>query len=135
VIPHSNCPVHSSFSDAHFLTETKKYIIYISNVLICVSDILHVLMSISFFSPQNTNQLTQVIEGKALKYMETGYQQELTYRHSDGSFSAFGSSDPSGSTWLVRLLLNIQVFEVQCKIRHCQKGGQGHRQKYHGQSR
>lgn len=49
---------------------------------------------------KNTNQLTQVIESKALRYMETGYQQELTYRHPDGSFSAFGSSDPSGSTWL-----------------------------------
>ncbi|GFG28314.1 hypothetical protein Cfor_11328, partial [Coptotermes formosanus] len=50
---------------------------------------------------KNTNQLTQAIEGKALRYMETGYQQELTYRHPDGSFSAFGSHDPSGSTWLV----------------------------------
>jgi len=54
--------------------------------------------------PQNTNQLSQAVEGKALRYMETGYQQELTYRHSDGSFSAFGSNDPSGSTWLVELL-------------------------------
>jgi len=44
--------------------------------------------------------------------METGYQQELTYRHPDGSFSAFGSSDPSGSTWLVQLLLNIK-FSVK----------------------
>ena len=68
-----------------------------------------------FFSPQNTNQLTPVIEGKALRYMETGYQQELTYRHSDGSFSAFGSSDPSGSTWLVCLLLNIQVLKFSVK--------------------
>ena len=68
-----------------------------------------------FFSLQNTNQLTQVIEGKALKYMEAGYQQELTYRHSDGSFSAFGSNDPNGSTWLVRLLLNIQVLKFSVK--------------------
>jgi len=35
--------------------------------------------------------------------METGYQQELTYRRSDGSFSAFGSVDASGSTWYVYL--------------------------------
>lgn len=68
-----------------------------------------------FFSPQNTNQLTQVIEGKALRYMETGYQQELTYRHPDGSFSAFGTNDPSGSTWLVRLLSNIQVLKFSVK--------------------
>ena len=32
--------------------------------------------------------------------MESGYQRELTYKHTDGSFSAFGNSDPSGSTWL-----------------------------------
>ncbi|XP_043275099.1 CD109 antigen-like isoform X2 [Venturia canescens] len=49
---------------------------------------------------KNTNQLTQAVQSKALKYLEIGYQQELTYRHKDGSFSAFGMSDPSGSTWL-----------------------------------
>lgn len=32
--------------------------------------------------------------------MESGYQRELTYKHADGSFSAFGQSDNSGSTWL-----------------------------------
>lgn len=48
---------------------------------------------------QNTNQLTQAVQSKALKYLDIGYQQELTYRHTDGSFSAFGMSDPSGSTW------------------------------------
>ncbi|XP_076182301.1 CD109 antigen isoform X1 [Ptiloglossa arizonensis] len=49
---------------------------------------------------KNTNQLTQAVQGKALRYMEIGYQRELTYRHDDGSFSAFGMSDSSGSTWL-----------------------------------
>ncbi|XP_011302420.1 CD109 antigen isoform X2 [Fopius arisanus] len=49
---------------------------------------------------KNTNQLTQAIQGKAMRYLEVGYQQELTYRHKDGSFSAFGESDESGSTWL-----------------------------------
>ncbi|XP_027843967.2 CD109 antigen-like isoform X1 [Aphis gossypii] len=49
---------------------------------------------------KNTKQLTTAVETKSLKYMETGYQQELTYRRSDGSFSAFGSADASGSTWL-----------------------------------
>ena len=29
-----------------------------------------------------------------------GYQRELTYQRKDGSFSAFGQSDPSGSMWL-----------------------------------
>ncbi|XP_059473013.1 CD109 antigen-like isoform X2 [Neocloeon triangulifer] len=49
---------------------------------------------------KNTNQLTTAVENKARKFLEMGYQQELTYRHDDGSFSAFGNVDPSGSTWL-----------------------------------
>ncbi|XP_065223295.1 CD109 antigen-like isoform X2 [Planococcus citri] len=49
---------------------------------------------------RNTHRLTQAIESKAIQFLESGYQQELTFRRSDGSFSAFGSSDPSGSTWL-----------------------------------
>lgn len=47
-----------------------------------------------------SNQLTPAIETKAKKFMETGYQRELSYKHNDGSFSAFGKSDSSGSTWL-----------------------------------
>ncbi|CAL1684749.1 unnamed protein product [Lasius platythorax] len=54
---------------------------------------------------KNTNQLTQAVQSKALKYLDTGYQQELTYRHTDGSFSAFGMSDPSGSTWLTAFVV------------------------------
>merc|ERR1711959_77425 len=34
-----------------------------------------------------------------------GLQRELTYRHTDGSFSAFGESDESGSTWLTAFVL------------------------------
>uniref|UniRef100_A0A3F2Z148 TEP1-F n=1 Tax=Anopheles minimus TaxID=112268 RepID=A0A3F2Z148_9DIPT len=45
-------------------------------------------------------RLTVEIESKAKKCMEVGYQRELTYKHQDGSFSAFGESDKSGSTWL-----------------------------------
>lgn len=40
------------------------------------------------------------IKDKALKYLLSGYQRELTYRHSNGSFSAFGKLDKKGSTWL-----------------------------------
>ncbi|XP_034243701.1 CD109 antigen isoform X1 [Thrips palmi] len=49
---------------------------------------------------KNSRQLSQAVESRARAYMEKGYQQELTYRHKDGSFSAFGETDPSGSTWL-----------------------------------
>uniref|UniRef100_A0A8W7PEI2 TEP1-F n=1 Tax=Anopheles coluzzii TaxID=1518534 RepID=A0A8W7PEI2_ANOCL len=45
-------------------------------------------------------RLTVEIESKAKRCMEIGYQRELTYKHQDGSFSAFGESDKSGSTWL-----------------------------------
>lgn len=51
--------------------------------------------------PQNSRQLSPAVENRARAYMEKGYQQELTYRHKDGSFSAFGETDPSGSTWSV----------------------------------
>ncbi|KRF85528.1 thioester-containing protein 1 allele S1 isoform X2 [Drosophila virilis] len=40
------------------------------------------------------------VVAKAKKFLEIGYQRELTYKHDDGSYSAFGKSDPSGSTWL-----------------------------------
>jgi len=35
----------------------------------------------------------------------TGYQRELTYRHADGSYSAFGSSDAEGSLWLTAFVV------------------------------
>jgi CD109 antigen len=36
-----------------------------------------------------------------------GWQRELTYRHADGSYSAFGTSDPGGSTWLTAFVLRV----------------------------
>jgi CD109 antigen len=54
---------------------------------------------------QNSGQLKPEIMAKAEKFMITGYQRELTYRHSDGSFSAFGNNDASGSLWLTAFVL------------------------------
>ncbi|KAG3279981.1 C3 and PZP like, alpha-2-macroglobulin domain containing 8, partial [Ictidomys tridecemlineatus] len=34
-----------------------------------------------------------------------GYQRQLTYRHQDGSYSAFGERDTSGSMWLTAFVL------------------------------
>ncbi|XP_012664840.1 C3 and PZP-like alpha-2-macroglobulin domain-containing protein 8 [Otolemur garnettii] len=34
-----------------------------------------------------------------------GYQRQLTYRHQDGSYSAFGERDASGSMWLTAFVL------------------------------
>jgi len=52
-----------------------------------------------------TNRLTPDIQSKALSHMQIGYQRELTYRHTDGSYSAFGNSDPEGSIWLTAFVV------------------------------
>lgn len=54
---------------------------------------------------QGSGQLKPEIMAKAEKLMITGYQRELTYRRTDGSFSAFGMNDPSGSLWLTAFVL------------------------------
>jgi CD109 antigen len=54
---------------------------------------------------KNSGQLKPEIMAKAEKLMITGYQRELTYRRTDGSFSAFGMSDQSGSLWLTAFVL------------------------------
>ena len=47
------------------------------------------------------NQLTPDLSQKTDKYMMTGYQRELNYKHSDGSYSAWGERDENGSLWCV----------------------------------
>lgn len=49
---------------------------------------------------KTVNQLTDQMERKAKNFMISGYQREQTYRHRDGSYSAFGERDLSGSMWL-----------------------------------
>ncbi|XP_010216078.1 PREDICTED: alpha-2-macroglobulin-like protein 1 [Tinamus guttatus] len=44
--------------------------------------------------------LVPEIEDKALKFLKTGYQRQLLYKHHDGSYSAFGKADTQGNTWL-----------------------------------
>ncbi|CAB0016198.1 unnamed protein product, partial [Nesidiocoris tenuis] len=71
------------------------------------------LMTSLELSFQNSKLLTDSVESKSLKYMEMGYQRELTYKHKDDSFSAFGESDKSGSTWYVGgKESNMAVMEV-----------------------
>lgn len=54
---------------------------------------------------KSTRQLKPEIQAKAEMLLITGYQRELTYRHKDGSFSAFGEQDESGSLWLTAFVL------------------------------
>ena len=49
----------------------------------------------------NRNELID----NAKQNIEYGYQNELTYMHKDGSFSAFGESDSSGSSWLTAFVV------------------------------
>nr|XP_022294874.1 CD109 antigen-like [Crassostrea virginica] len=52
-----------------------------------------------------TYQLSSEVKQKALGFMEKGYQRELTFQHRDGSFSAFGDRDKSGSMWLTAFVV------------------------------
>jgi CD109 antigen len=54
---------------------------------------------------KETGQLKPEIMAKAEKLMITGYQRELIYQRSDGSFSAFGESDEEGSLFLTAFVL------------------------------
>ncbi|XP_061166526.1 CD109 antigen-like [Saccostrea echinata] len=45
------------------------------------------------------------LEARMIKNIKQGYQQELQYKRTDNSFSAFGMSDPAGSTWLTAFVL------------------------------
>jgi CD109 antigen len=54
---------------------------------------------------RDSGQLKPEIMAKAEILMITGYQRELTYRRTDGSFSAFGMDDESGSLWLTAFVL------------------------------
>ncbi|KAM5165171.1 CD109 antigen-like [Mantella aurantiaca] len=52
-----------------------------------------------------SKKITEDIRARSTELMKIGYQKELTYKRSDGSFSAFGNADSSGSTWLSAFVL------------------------------
>jgi CD109 antigen len=52
-----------------------------------------------------SGQVKPEVMAKAEMLMLTGYQREMTYRHGDGSFSAFGEEDEQGSLWLTAFVL------------------------------
>ncbi|XP_025845481.2 C3 and PZP-like alpha-2-macroglobulin domain-containing protein 8 isoform X1 [Vulpes vulpes] len=54
---------------------------------------------------QKTRQLSSEVEQETTDYLVQGYQRQLTYRHRDGSYSAFGERDASGSMWLTAFVL------------------------------
>ncbi|XP_075891854.1 alpha-2-macroglobulin-P [Nelusetta ayraudi] len=54
---------------------------------------------------KSTGQLTQEIQDRATRFLKSGYQRELNYKHDDGSYSAFGMGDASGNTWLTAFVM------------------------------
>ncbi|XP_015826901.3 C3 and PZP-like alpha-2-macroglobulin domain-containing protein 8 isoform X1 [Nothobranchius furzeri] len=54
---------------------------------------------------QKTMQLSSEVENEATDYLLQGYQRQLTYKRQDGSYSAFGERDSSGSMWLTAFVL------------------------------
>ncbi|XP_073734103.1 pregnancy zone protein-like isoform X1 [Callorhinus ursinus] len=54
-----------------------------------------------------TRQLTETIKSKAISYLISGYQRQLNYKHSDGSYSTFGDHNgrSQGNTWLTAFVL------------------------------
>ncbi|KAK3581175.1 hypothetical protein CHS0354_024708 [Potamilus streckersoni] len=79
---------------------------------------------------QSVQKMNDEIKSKVIKYMSAGYQRELQYQHSDGSFSAFGeqgacscmrgldnektTSGVPGSSWLSAFVLKsfAQTFHL-----------------------
>lgn len=51
------------------------------------------------------NKSTPEIKSKAITFLETGYQKQLAYKHEDGSYSVWGNTDESGSTWLTAFVI------------------------------
>jgi uncharacterized protein YfaS (alpha-2-macroglobulin family) len=51
------------------------------------------------------NKLEPALKTKILANILEGYKNQLNYRRSDSSFSAFGNSDQVGSTWLTAFTL------------------------------
>ncbi|XP_048017408.1 pregnancy zone protein [Megalobrama amblycephala] len=52
---------------------------------------------------ENTEQLTSAIRERATGFLKSGYQRQLNYESSDGSYSTFGQGE--GNTWLTAFVL------------------------------
>ncbi|XP_069131401.1 CD109 antigen-like [Argopecten irradians] len=52
-----------------------------------------------------TSRLTPEVKERTENLLAAGYQRELIYKRFDGSFSAFGNRDRSGSTWLTAFVV------------------------------
>ncbi|XP_055348314.1 CD109 antigen-like [Paramacrobiotus metropolitanus] len=53
------------------------------------------------------SQLAEPQKSKLISNIQLGYQRELTYRHTDDSYSAWGNADRIGSTWLTAYVARV----------------------------
>lgn len=120
--PDSTKAIDTSIPEIVVVDSGRAYIAVTSSFLAQTIDGLDALLQMPFgcgeqnmivFAPdvyitkylKESGQLKPEIMAKAEKLMITGYQRELTYRRNDGSFSAFGQNDESGSLWLTAFVL------------------------------
>jgi CD109 antigen len=54
---------------------------------------------------KSTGRLRDFQRDRATRNIQVGYQRQLNYKRSDGSFSAFGQADANGSVWLTGYVL------------------------------
>ncbi|XP_046369856.2 CD109 antigen-like [Haliotis rufescens] len=59
-----------------------------------------------------TKQMTRELEERIKSYLEVGYQRQLSYQRSDGSFSTFGERDEAGSVWLTSFVVK-SLFQAR----------------------
>ncbi|KAK2891620.1 hypothetical protein Q8A73_017285 [Channa argus] len=73
-------------------------------------NMIHIAPSIYVLQYLDKSTLdNQEIRTWALNFMREGYVKQLSYQRDDGSFSAFGASDTSGSTWLTAFVLRCFI--------------------------
>ncbi|XP_055839803.1 thioester-containing protein 1 allele R1-like [Episyrphus balteatus] len=81
-------------------------VFFVTNVLIInYLKQVHTMFHRDYFENRPTRSYDQDFIDKRTKLLQLGYQRELQFKHDDGSYSAFGKSDPSGSTWLTAFII------------------------------
>ncbi|EMP40875.1 Ovostatin, partial [Chelonia mydas] len=70
-----------------------------------------------------TGQLNEETKSKAIGYLASGYQKQMSYKHPDRSYSVFGSRDKEGrNTWLSAFVYK-SLAQAKCYIYIVNKGG------------
>jgi len=59
---------------------------------------------------KKSRYLDEKTKKKAYQHIISGFQNQLNYKRSDGSFSAFGNRDESGSVWLTSFVAKCFMF-------------------------